>query len=44
MVLRIKNGKVCGKCDSCGQRSLLDNAHKLANFIVQHPPKKVGID
>lgn len=39
MVLRVKNGAVGGKCNSCGTRSVLDNVHKLAAYILKCPPK-----
>lgn len=39
MVLRIKHGSVAGACNSCGTRSVLDNQHKLAAYILKNPPK-----
>jgi len=39
MVLRVKHGAVGGVCNSCGTRSALDNAHKLAAYILKNPPK-----
>ena len=39
MVLKIKHGSVGGACNSCGTRSVLDNAHKLAAYILKNPPK-----
>lgn len=39
MVLKIKHGSVGGTCNSCGTRSVLDNAHKLAAYILKNPPK-----
>lgn len=30
MFMRVKKGMVCGKCNSCGTRSDLDNKHKMA--------------
>lgn len=39
MVLRVKHGAVGGVCNSCGTRSVLDNAHKLAAYILKCPPK-----
>lgn len=43
-VLRVKQGLVCGKCDSCGERAKCDNAHKFASYIVKNPPKAKGIN
>lgn len=39
MVLKIKHGAVGGTCNSCGTRTTLDNAHKLAAYILKNPPK-----
>lgn len=39
MVLRVKHGAVGGVCNSCGTRSVLDNQHKLAAYILKNPPK-----
>eukprot|EP00825_Cyclidium_porcatum_P044486 TRINITY_DN6543_c0_g1_i4.p1 TRINITY_DN6543_c0_g1~~TRINITY_DN6543_c0_g1_i4.p1 ORF type:complete len:433 (-),score=67.50 TRINITY_DN6543_c0_g1_i4:242-1540(-) len=43
MLLRIKNKMVCGKCDGCGNRPVLDNGHSLAKYIIKNPPKTTGI-
>jgi len=42
MVLRVRKGTVCGSCNSCGAKPLLDNNHKLATFILKNPPKNVS--
>jgi len=39
MVLRVKHNEVGGVCNSCGTRSVLDNVHKLAAYILKNPPK-----
>lgn len=39
MVLRVRKEKVCGSCNSCGAKPILDNNHKLATFILKNPPK-----
>jgi translation initiation factor 5 len=39
MVVRVKHGAVGGVCNSCGTRSVLDNQHKLAAYILKNPPK-----
>lgn len=33
--LMIEDGKINGKCKSCGHYGLLDNKHKLANYIIK---------
>lgn len=43
-VLRVRQGLVSGKCDSCGERAKCDNAHKFAAYIVKNPPKTKGIN
>lgn len=42
-VLRVRQGLVCGKCDSCGERAKCDNTHKFASYIVKNPPVTKGI-
>jgi translation initiation factor 5 len=44
MVLRVRKGQVCGSCNSCGSKPLLDNIHKLAAFILKNPPTGVKTD
>jgi len=38
MIMKVKKGSVCGSCNSCGEKPVLDNIHKLATFIVKNPP------
>lgn len=42
--MRVRQGLVSGKCDSCGERAKCDNAHKFAAYIVKNPPKTKGIN
>jgi len=42
MVLRVRKEKVCGSCNSCGAKPILDNNHRLATFILKNPPKNVS--
>lgn len=39
LVLRVKKGVACGKCNACGGRFDVDNVHKFAAFIIKNPPK-----
>ena len=43
IILKVKNNIISCKCDGCGERCPLDNAHKLAKFIVSNPPQEKGI-
>lgn len=38
MDIRVKNKRVTGICKSCSFSGELDNTHKLASYIVKHPP------
>merc|ERR1712194_323808 len=42
MVVNSKKGLVVATCKACGWSGVLDNEHKLATYIVKHPPA-VGI-
>jgi hypothetical protein len=42
MVIKVKRGDVTGHCNSCGWKDRLDNAHKLAAYIIKNPPKNVS--
>lgn len=42
MVIKVKKGDVTGHCNSCGWKDRLDNAHKLAAYIIKNPPKNVS--
>jgi len=44
MVLRVRKNMVCGSCNSCGAKPVLDNIHKLTAFILKNPPTGVKID
>jgi len=35
MVLRVRKNMVCGSCNSCGAKPVLDNIHKLTAFILK---------
>jgi len=37
--LKVKGGKVVGKCDACGaDKNNIDNTHKITKYILQNPP------
>lgn len=38
MILLVRKGIISGRCNACGAKSDLDNAHKLAAFIIKNPP------
>ena len=38
LILRIKRGMVCAKCQACGKKPNMDNNHKLATFMIKNPP------
>ena len=38
MILSVKKGIIYGRCNACGHKNDIDNAHKLAAFIVKNPP------
>lgn len=38
--LKVKDKKIHAKCKACGWRGLSDNIHRVATFIVNHPPVK----
>lgn len=40
--LKVKDKKIFAKCLACGFRGLSDNKHKLATYIINHPPAKKG--
>jgi len=44
LILRIKRGKVCAKCQACGKKPNMDNNHKLATFIIKNPPVSLKND
>jgi hypothetical protein len=35
----IKSGLIMGNCAACGAKNELDNKHKLADYIIKHPPQ-----
>lgn len=37
---KVKKERIVGHCECCGEKSDLDNAHRLAAFIVKNPPKQ----
>jgi translation initiation factor 5 len=42
MVIKVKKEVITGGCNSCGWKDKLDNAHKLAAYIIKNPPKNVS--
>merc|ERR1712167_559200 len=41
----VKKGVIIGKCKACGWSGDLDNAHKLATYIIKNPPDdEVGFE
>merc|ERR1712151_400711 len=36
--IAVKKGMVVAACKACGWSGELDNIHKLASYIVKHPP------
>jgi translation initiation factor 5 len=44
MVLKVRKNNVCGSCNSCGAKPILDNIHKLTAFILKNPPTNVKVD
>jgi len=40
----IKKGNIVAKCMACGWAGDLDNAHRLAAFIVKNPPDDSGLN
>ena len=37
-----KNEQIIGKCRSCGTTSILDSKHRMAAYIIKHPPPIKG--
>lgn len=37
--LKVKNGQIMAKCKACGFRGPSDNKHRVATYIISHPPK-----
>lgn len=42
LILHVKKGIISGACNACGAKNELDNAHRLASFIVKNPPKNLS--
>ena len=40
MDIGVKSKRVIGICKSCSFTGELDNSHKIASYIIKHPPPK----
>lgn len=40
--MHVKKGIISGQCNACGAKNELDNAHRLAAFIIKNPPKNLS--